>query len=245
MSPYGRNPTQVGDKGYAVPGHYYLGGVTGDAGGNTDFYPRGNLTTLSFEHTSHKQNPDRDVDQLTHMGGPNGWVVGSFQGQQQDQGGGSNGGGGGGSSAASAATFFRTTSSFRAQQAKLRSAMPKDILGGAGGIIGQIPGAGQVLGAIGQIQGALGQLGQLGQQVQKDLTQFSFDKTFKALVQSVDANHSLLVDGQNKNVGLTSAQSIFHNPGKGNVYLGDKDGSGMAKVMTEKGPSKNTYAKIG
>jgi hypothetical protein len=47
-SQYSREPTQQGDKGYAVPGHYYLGGVTDDSGGNTDFYPRGNLTTLSF-----------------------------------------------------------------------------------------------------------------------------------------------------------------------------------------------------
>src|SRR5215469_5314543 len=56
-SQYSREPTQKGDKGYAVPGHYYLGGVTGDAGGNTDYYPRGNLTTLSFNGVSHKENP--------------------------------------------------------------------------------------------------------------------------------------------------------------------------------------------
>src|SRR5215472_4202576 len=83
MTPYGRDPTQVGDLGYAVPGNYYLGGATGDSGGNTDFYPRGNLTTLSFNHTSHTWSRDRDYDQLNHMGGPNGWVVNSFSPQPQ------------------------------------------------------------------------------------------------------------------------------------------------------------------
>jgi hypothetical protein len=72
FSPYAREPTQVGDKGYAVPADYYLGGISGDAGGATNYYPRANLTTLSFQPISQKANPSRDYDQYTITGGPNG-----------------------------------------------------------------------------------------------------------------------------------------------------------------------------
>jgi hypothetical protein len=58
--------------GYAVPSDYYLGSVSGDAGGDTNFYPRGNLTTLSFQPISRKANPSRDYDQYTVTGGKNG-----------------------------------------------------------------------------------------------------------------------------------------------------------------------------
>lgn len=72
FSPYAREPTQVGDLGYAVPSDYYLGTVSGDAGGNTNFYPRGNLTTLSFQPISRTANPSRDYNQYTITGGPSG-----------------------------------------------------------------------------------------------------------------------------------------------------------------------------
>jgi hypothetical protein len=218
MSPYGRNPTQVGDKGYGVPGNYYLGGVTGDAGGNTDFYPRGNLTTLSFEHTSHKQNPDRDVDQLTHMGGPNGWTVGPHKKQQEDQ-----------QtqqtqtqSSASASTFFRTTNSFRAQQQSLRNVVSSmDVSGISGG------------------GGSSGSSGSSGQQQDDDQTQFSFDKDGKAVVNSKDAEHSLVVDKKNDHAHLSVTIG-------GKAYLGGDGSKGQyAPVMTAKGPSKNTFARIG
>src|ERR1700751_6145379 len=230
MAPYGRNPTQVGDKGYAVPGHYYLGGVTGDAGGNTDFYPRGNLTTLSFEHTSHKQNPDRDVDQLTHMGGPNGWIVGSFQKQQDQQNGGGGGNGGGGQSAATAMLNLRRSSTFRDEQRKLRAYQQAGIPGIPPPIAGLLPP--QVSGIIDQISGLIQQVQQIGQQVQKDLTQFSFDKEFKALVQSVDADHNLTVDQKNKTVSLTSSQTIYHDPKDGKVLVGGNPQNKFARIMT-------------
>jgi hypothetical protein len=224
MSQYGRDPTQVKDKGYAVPSNYYLGGVTGDAGGSTNFYPRGNLTAISFQPVSHKQNPDRDYDQLTHMGGPNGWTVGSFQKQQEDQQQQNQQGG------QTATTSMRIRpAAFLHEQAKVRKMLNLKPVATDSGATGGSSGNGTS--------------GQSGQQ-NKDQTQFSFDKNFKALVQSKDENHQLLVDSQNKNVGLTSSQTIFHNPGQGNVYLGGKDNSGMARVMTEKGPSKNTYAKV-
>jgi hypothetical protein len=221
MSQYGRDPTQVGDKGYGVPGNYYLGGVTGDAGGNTDFYPRGNLTTLSFQPVSHKQNPSRDYDQLTHMGGPTGWIVGPFQKQQEDQ--------QSQSGQSSQTGNIGTTGAFRAQQERLRSQMIR-----VGTLDATTSGTSSTSG--GQQQN--------GQQQNNDKTQFSFDKDAKAIVQSKDDKHNLIVDSKNKNVGLTSSQTIYHDPNNGNVYLGGKDSSGMFRVMTEKGLSKNTYAKV-
>jgi len=86
MSQFQREPTQVGDKGYGVPGHYYLGGVTGDAGGGTDFYPRSNLTTLSFQPVSHTFSRDRDSDVHYQTGGPNGWSATAFTPMPQDNG---------------------------------------------------------------------------------------------------------------------------------------------------------------
>jgi hypothetical protein len=223
-SQFSREPTQQKDKGYAVPSDYYLGGVTGDSGGNTNFYPRSNLTALSFNGVSHKQNPDRDYDQHTHMGGPNGWIVGSFKKQQQDQQQQDQQQG----ATASLALFARTTSAFRARQQVLRK----------GVVIGTLDASSPAGGGTGNGGSSS------GQQQDDDKTQFSFDKDKKALIQSKDENHQLLVDSKNKNVGLTSSKSIFHDPKDGKVYLGGKDGSGMFRVMTEKGPSKNTYAKV-
>src|SRR5215467_2055248 len=174
-SQYSREPTQKGDKGYAVPSDYYLGGVTGDAGGSTNFYPRGNLTTLSFNGVSHKQSPDRDYDQLTHMGGPNGWIVGSHKKQKQDQQQqdqqnqqvASN----------QAILGLNRTRSFSAAQARLRQQMglsATDVL--SNGLNGN------------------GQNGQQQQQEDDDKTQFSFDKNKKAMVQSKDDKHVMTVD---------------------------------------------------
>jgi hypothetical protein len=231
MSPYGRNPTQVGDKGYAVPGNYYLGGVTGDAGGNTDFYPRGNLTTLSFEHTSHTQNPDRDKDQLTHMGGPNGWIVGPYQQQQQQQGQGQQqsttpqgsvaGLGGAGS--------IGGTAAFRYEQRKLFTRLSKeapalfDGLGGIGGITGG---------------GGGGGLGGTGGQQQKDPTQFSFDKNGKCVVQSKDTDHVITVDQQAKKITIKV-------PTDHTIYVGGDGSDGAyAQLTTVKGPVINAKGRI-
>ena len=173
MSQYGRDPTQVGDKGYAVPGDYYLGGVTGDSGGNTDFYPRGNLTTLSFQPVSHTQNPNRDYDQLTHMGGPNGWIVGPFQNQQ-----------------AAMQSLSRTTT-FRARQEVLR----KQAL--SIGTLGATTFDASTSGT--SSSGSTQQ--QQGQQ-QQDPTQFSFDKNGKCTVCSKDQDHIITVDQQNKKITI-------------------------------------------
>lgn len=72
FSPYGRDPTQVGDKGFASPSDYYTGGVTGLGGGQSNWGPRGNLTPLSFHPLSKKKPEERDYDQYTGAGGPKG-----------------------------------------------------------------------------------------------------------------------------------------------------------------------------
>jgi hypothetical protein len=244
-SQYAREPTQQGDKGYAVPGNYYLGGVTGDAGGNTDFYPRGNLTTLSFNGVSHKQNPDRDYDQLTHMAGPNGWVASAFQQQQQDQSSGQQNGGtgnGGTTTTTSRVAPVTRTRQFSqpihmpGQPIRLRGVQPPAVKPAAGippvltGIIGGLLGGGGLGGLLG---------GQQGGQQQQDKTLFSFDKNGKSLVQSKDEKHQVVVDQQGKKIALNV-------PTSEKVYTGGDGSQGKyAQVITKDGPSLNTYARIG
>ena len=218
-SQYSREPTQQGDKGYAVPGHYYLGGVTDDSGGNTDFYPRGNLTTLSFNGVSHKKSPTRDYDQLTHMGGPNGWIVGTYQKgsqedqqqQQQQQ-----------QQQAQVVQFRKQTSSFRAQQAKLQKQLnvPTQFANGS------------------STSSPSQQDGQQQQQ-NNDKTNFSFDKNGTAVMQSKDDDHIISMDQQNK-------KAYIKVPAGEKVYLGGdgKDGQ-YCQVATRCGYSINVYARVG
>jgi hypothetical protein len=72
FSAYQREPTQIKEQGNAVPSNYYTGGVTGLGGGNADFQPRGNLTTLSYQPINRTVFPDRDYQQHHIAGGPNG-----------------------------------------------------------------------------------------------------------------------------------------------------------------------------
>lgn len=74
MSAWIRQPTQVGDKGWAVPGQYYLGGQSGDAGGTANLVPRGNMTPLVFQHISQKSFNVRDLN-AAYIAGPNGVVL--------------------------------------------------------------------------------------------------------------------------------------------------------------------------
>ena len=223
MSQYGRDPTQVGDKGYAVPGDYYLGGVTGDSGGNTDFYPRGNLTTLSFQPVSHTQNPNRDYDQLTHMGGPNGWIVGPFQKQQQDQQNQQNQ-----QNQQAAMQSLSRTTSFRARQEVLR----KQAL--SIGTLGATTFDASTSGT--SSSGSTQQ--QQGQQ-QQDPTQFSFDKNGKCTVCSKDQDHIITVDQQNKKITIKV-------PPKHTIYVGgDGDDGTYAQLSTVKGPVINAKGRIG
>jgi hypothetical protein len=85
FSRYVREPTQVGDQGYAVPSNYNTETLTGLGGSYTNFYPKGNLTPLSFQPFSRTSNEDRDYDQLTLTGGPNGIkIIQSSQKPKED-----------------------------------------------------------------------------------------------------------------------------------------------------------------
>ena len=64
FSEWVRLPTQVGDKGYAVPSGYYLGGQSGQGGGTANLYPRGNLTPLVFVPISQMAFPNNDSRNL-------------------------------------------------------------------------------------------------------------------------------------------------------------------------------------
>jgi hypothetical protein len=72
FSRYGREPTQVGDMGYAVPSEYNTQTLSGLGGSYTNFFPKGNLSPLSFQPFSKAQDETRDYDQYTMTGGPNG-----------------------------------------------------------------------------------------------------------------------------------------------------------------------------
>ena len=218
-SHYSREPTQVGDKGYASPGHYYLGGVTDDSGGNTDFYPRGNLTTISFNGVSHKKSPTRDYDQLTHMGGPTGWIVGPYQKgsqedqqQQQQQ-----------QQAQTSLAVSRQTTAFRVQQTKFRNQlnMPSQFTATTSGT------------------SDLTQQQDQQQQQNQDKTNFSFDKNGTAVMQSKDNDHIISMDQQNK-------KAYIKVPTSEKVYLGGdgKDGQ-YCRVATQCGYSVNVYARVG
>ena len=68
-----RDPTQVGDKGRAIPADYHLGGQSG-AGGMADLYPRFNLTSLVFHPVA--QKAFSAWDGMKHLlNGPNGAVL--------------------------------------------------------------------------------------------------------------------------------------------------------------------------
>lgn len=70
---WSRDPTQVGDKGRAVPADYHLGGVSG-AGGNADLYPRFNLSNLVFHPIAQKAFNAWDGSKHL-LNGPNGAVL--------------------------------------------------------------------------------------------------------------------------------------------------------------------------
>jgi hypothetical protein len=76
FSEWVRQPTQVGDKGWVVPANYYLGGMSGNAGGVANYSPRGNLTTMVFMPISQKKfpnNTNRNLNQ-TFINGKEGTV---------------------------------------------------------------------------------------------------------------------------------------------------------------------------
>jgi hypothetical protein len=223
MSQYAREPTQVGDRGYAVPSDYYLGGVTGDAGGKTNFYPRGNLTAISFQPVSHTQNPDRDYNTLTHMGGPNGWTVGAFQKQkpdqtQQDQ---QQQQQSPSLSQASLVQAVRTGNRISAMRAWVR---PRRAVVTPFTTNGLTSSSSQ---------------SQQQDQQQQDPTSFSFDNTGKCSIVSKDNSHVITVDQQNNKITINV-------PTNHTVYVGGDGNSGKyAPLSTTKGPVINAKGRIG
>lgn len=74
-SRYARDPIQIGDKGFAVPGNAYLGGVSGLGGGTADLSVRGNLSTLSFQLISNTSFPSPSNPNSYNISGPTGAVI--------------------------------------------------------------------------------------------------------------------------------------------------------------------------
>jgi hypothetical protein len=72
FSKYSREPTQVGDKGYAVPSDFSISPTDGVSGGTANMYARGNLATHVFHPISNKKFDTRDPNQFLVTGGPTG-----------------------------------------------------------------------------------------------------------------------------------------------------------------------------
>lgn len=81
FSKYHREPTQVGDKGYAVPGDISIGVSSGQDGSTPNMYPRGNLGSLTYHPLSNKNWPKRDPNMFLVTGGPSGHTTQSQDGK--------------------------------------------------------------------------------------------------------------------------------------------------------------------
>jgi hypothetical protein len=75
FSSYHREPTQVGDKGYAVPSDFSIAPTDGVSGGTANMYPRGNLATHVFHPISNKNFDQRDPNMFLVTGGPSGHTI--------------------------------------------------------------------------------------------------------------------------------------------------------------------------
>ena len=72
-SPWVRDPTQVGDKGWTVPADAYLSGVSGLGGGVANLTRPGNFSALVFVPVSNKNSPPIDPN-AAQIQGPNGVI---------------------------------------------------------------------------------------------------------------------------------------------------------------------------
>jgi hypothetical protein len=75
FSSYHREPTQVGDKGYAVPSDFSIGGIDGVATGLANMFGKGNLATHVFHPISNKNFDQRDPNMFLVTGGPSGHTI--------------------------------------------------------------------------------------------------------------------------------------------------------------------------
>jgi hypothetical protein len=268
FSQFSREPTQMGNKGYAVPGNYYMGGVTGDSGGNTSFYPRGNLATLAFNPVSHTQNRERDYDQLTHMGGPNGWNIGAFTKQAGDNDGSQNQGNTSQVAAASVPPAAYTASGrglsipapislcpttklaaipqnvqVQKHDRARRMNIERTIMAKSRGVSIKSLSTPIIMprdsSGGGSSSGNGSGSGQQQSQQPSDKTTYNFDKNGTCTVQSKDTDHNVTVDGQGKKITLNLPVGEWGYAG------GDGSKGSYARIMTEKGPSVNFKARIG
>ena len=229
-SRFGREPTQVGDKGYAVPNDYYMGGMSAYSGGQADFYPRGNLSSLSFQPVANYQAPKRDYDQHHETGGPNGWIVRTMEPQQE--------GGQGSQFPGSGGTGTGGTGSGGSTPAMIRShmrAMQQRNFMATNRLVKINPSDATTAGGE---QGGTGTSGTSGtNQQQQSKTQLSFDKNDLCTIQSKDTNHLVTVDQQNKKITLQV-------PTNENVYVGGDGKTGSyAQLVTTKGPVINAQGR--
>lgn len=227
FSGYGREPTQQNDLGNAVPSSYYMGTVSGFAGGNTPFFPRGNLSSLSFQPSSNMNASSRDYDQHTETGGKNGWMV-KVVDQQGMQGGQEDSGSGGGGTISGA-----STSAVRAQQ---RVMQQRNFAYASRMKLQVTPADGSSSGGNGSSGGSGSSGGQGGQQ-QQDQTQFQFDKDGKCTIQSKDSTYNFTVDSKNK-------IATMNVPASGKAYVGGDGKTGSyAMLVTTKGPVINALGR--
>jgi hypothetical protein len=207
FSGYGREPTQVKDMGLAVPGNYYLGGVSGFAGGNTNFYPRGNLTTLSFQPNSNLNAPKRDYNQHTVTGGPTGWIakVMNQAGLQESQ-----------QSGTSTGTSAQTVSRAHRQVMQRRNFLT------ASGL--------KVKDVSTPTNGSSSSSSSNQSSQQQDLTQFQFDQNGLCTIQSKDTTYNITVDNKNKKATINVPVGAY-------AYIGGDGKTGSyAPLVTTKGP---------
>ena len=74
-SAYVGEPTQKGDKGYAVPNDLYLGGISELGSGTANIAGRANLSSLVFHPVSQESYKARNYNQYTITGGPEGVLI--------------------------------------------------------------------------------------------------------------------------------------------------------------------------
>ena len=219
MSGYGRDPTQKGDFGYAVPGTYYMGSVSGFGGGGTSFYPRANLTTLSFQPVSNLGSVSRDYDQNTQTGGPHGWVakVMDQTGEQSTQIAGDV------AETPATATVSRAARNVMAQRnfvfaSRLAIAQPMDTATPPD--FGQDPQSPE------------------SSSQQSDQTMFQFDQNGLCTIQSKDTKYNVTMDNQNQ-------KATVNVPIDAMIYIGGDGKTGTyAPIMTVQGPVKNAKGRI-
>jgi hypothetical protein len=204
FSRFGREPTQVGDKGLAAPGHYYTGGNTAFSGGGTNFYQRSNLSTLAFQPLANLNAPKRDYDQHHETGGPKGWKVRTMEKQQEKQGTGGTTGSTGLSGFGSQAQAVLTRTNARVMGQR-NFTHPRVVAATNGSSGTSTNGSGN---------GQQSQQQKDADEQEKSKTELSFDKDGKVLLQSVDEDNYLYVDQKNTTIQSQSKNKNIHQSEK-------------------------------